>query len=65
MARAIAAHAGCDPRTVAKVISGSPVRPLAKARVLRALADLRLEHMAPRPEQPAEVLALATPGVPR
>jgi len=38
--RTVAVAANVDPRTVAKVIAGEPTRPVARARVERALAEL-------------------------
>lgn len=36
----VARRAECDPRTVAAFLAGAPVRPLAAARISRAITEL-------------------------
>ena len=43
--RRISVAAECDPRSVARVLAGEPVRPLIAMRVRRALRRLRIPEM--------------------
>jgi len=56
-ARAIAAAAFCDPRSVVKAIEGRPLAALTLARIKAALAQLNradlLAALAPQPPQAA------------
>ncbi len=45
--RRIAVRACADPRSVAKLARGEPVRPLTRERILAAMEALRLSHLLP------------------
>ncbi len=53
--RALSVEAQTDPRTVAKVLRGEPVRALPRDRVLAVLKRRGLLSLIPSPEQAAKV----------
>jgi hypothetical protein len=47
--RAVAVHAGADPRTVQKLVTGAAVAPLVGERIARALIALGLAEPSAAP----------------
>lgn len=45
--RRVAVEAGCDPRSVVKMLAGEAVQPLLRERVTRALEAHGLGHLVP------------------
>jgi len=51
--RRVAVDSRTDPRTVAKLLAGKPIRPMTRERIVDAMRDLRLLHLLPRDVAPA------------
>jgi hypothetical protein len=48
----LAAKAPCSPRTIDKMLTGAPVRPLIESRVRQLAAELDIALPAPRASKP-------------